>query len=329
MNKWNMFGLVCIMIILGSTTAAALPYVAGDVFAGTGNGNIKVYSSAGVFKQTLDTTSNSNEQTGMCFDGSGNLYATSWTTSTMTKFDSNGLIVTHPWGSSFSNPESCVFNNAGEIYVGNAGSNLLKKFSSTGALLNTYTLATEFRGIDWIDLAADQKTIYYTSEGTTVKRFDVNTNSQVLPDFATGLSRPCYALRIRANGEVMVACSSQVYRLSSTGSIMQTYLTSSLIKPEGGTETSFLFALNLDPDGQSFWTGGYSSGNIYKIDIATGTQLLTFNAPPVYSMAGLAIFGEPVVGGPGGPGIPEFPTVALPIASVLGIMFLMSRRKHN
>jgi len=27
--------------------------------------------------------------------------------------------------------------------------------------------------------------------------------------------------------------------------------------------------------------------------------------------------------------VPEFPTVALPIMSVLGIMFLMSRKKHN
>ncbi|MDX1670055.1 MAG: hypothetical protein R3194_11600, partial [Limnobacter sp.] len=36
-----------------------------------------------------------------------------------------------------------------------------------------FDVATDDRGSDWIDLAADQCTMYYTSEGTLVKRFDV------------------------------------------------------------------------------------------------------------------------------------------------------------
>lgn len=58
-------------------------------------------------------------------------------------------------------------------------------------------------------------------------------------------------------------------------------------------ETSFFFAMNLDPDNTSFWTAGYSNGNIRKIDIASGSQLFTFVAPRRgTSVAGLAVFGE-------------------------------------
>ena len=57
---------------------------------------------------------------------------------------------------------------------------------------------------DWIDLSADKCTLLYTSEGTLIRRFNVCTNTQ-LTDFATLPAGACYALRIRANGEVMVA----------------------------------------------------------------------------------------------------------------------------
>jgi len=59
-----------------------------------------------------------------------------------------------------------------------------------------------------------------------------------------------------------------------------------------------MFALNLDPDGTSFWTAGYETGNIYRVDIATGAVLTTFNAPHYESVAGLAIYNEPTVGCP-------------------------------
>ncbi len=98
----------------------------------------------------------------------------------------------------------------------------------------------------------------------------------------------------------MVACTSQVYRLNAAGGVMQTYTAAAL------GESSPFFALNLDPDGTSFWTGGYSTGNIYRVDIASGPPAITsFTAPPVvFSMAGLAIFGEPTVSRPTLPGPP-------------------------
>ncbi|HLO29546.1 MAG TPA: PKD domain-containing protein [Anaerolineales bacterium] len=261
------------------------PFAIGDVFAGVGPGKINQYDPTGNLIQVLNTMAKDGWQTGMCFDTAGNLYATNFSTKLpMTKLNNRGRLPQHPWGGQFSYiPESCVADAADNIYVGGITGSHLDKFDAAGNLLATFKPAIEAKGIDWIDLAADQCTMFYTSEGSGVKRFNVCTNTQ-LPDFATGLTRPCYALRIRENSEVMVACAAQLYRLSATGVPLQTY------KIPGVGEN--FFAMNLDPDNTSFWTGGFNSGNIYRIDIATGKVLTSFKAPTENGLAGLAVFGE-------------------------------------
>lgn len=269
-----------------------IPYASGDIFAGVGNGQIYRYSQAGVLIEVLNTTSGSSEQTGMCFDASSNLYSTNWTAGNMTKFNNLGGVLTHPWGGPFSvHPESCVVDGAGNIYAGEVdGNNDIHKFDSAGNPLGSFSPATGPRGLDWMDLSADQCTMLYTSEGTAVKRFDVCTNTQ-LTDFATGLVGPCFALRIRSNGEVLVTCSTRTYRLDASGTDIQQY-------PIAGES---LFAMNLDPDGAHFWTGGYTSRNIYKVNIASGvgTGAPVFTAAVVGpTLAGLALFGEPTAATP-------------------------------
>jgi hypothetical protein len=278
-----------------TASAAGVQYVVGDVFAGDASGLIKHFSPTGVLLDTLDTGSNSAEQTGMCFGESGNLRSTNFTANNMTLFDNMGNVVTFPWGGPFNaHPESCVLNAVGDIYVGQAdGSEDVLKFAPSGSLLASYDVATGPRGSDWIDLAGDQCTLYYTSEGNIIRRFDVCTNTQ-LSDFAAGFtdsgsSSTCYALRIRINAEVMVACTDKVYRLSATGTVIQSY-------PLPAGETSFLFAMNLDPDNASFWTAGFNSGNIYRINITTGALITQFAAGSV--VKGLAIFGEITVARP-------------------------------
>ncbi len=275
------------------TGSQVIPFAIGDVFAAVGSGQIDVYSSEGVFKQTLNTTSGSLEQTGMCFDTSGNFYSTNFEAQNMTKFDNTGALVAYPWGGPFDAfPENCVVDASNNIYVGEVGgTHRLFKFSSSGTPLATYSPDAEARGTDWMDLAADQHTMYYTSEGITVKRFDVSANMQ-LPDFATLPAIPAYALRIRSNGELLVAASSAVVRLNAFGDVIQTYTVGSV------GESSPFFALNLDPDGESFWTAGFFTGNIYRIRISDGAVLTSFTASLHSDLAGLAVFGEPTAGSP-------------------------------
>jgi hypothetical protein len=296
-NRTLSKGIISVLFVLAlsASIAAAVPFTVGNVFAGVGAGKINEYTPTGTLVQTLDSTSGSSEQTGMCFDASNNLYGTSFEANSMEKFNSSGFLIKYPWGGPFNaDPESCVVNAAGNVYVGQAdGTHKILEFDPTGTtLLGNWTPITD-RGTDWIDLAADQKTVFYNSESGTIRRFDVSTPSGTqLSDFATGLSGPCYALRIRTNGEVMSACTNQVYRLNNTGGIIQTY-------PKPATETSILFAMNLDRDGTSFWTAGFNTGHVYKIDIATGNILSNFTATPLGpTVAGLAVLGEITVSRP-------------------------------
>jgi hypothetical protein len=289
---------------VGAPSAAAnhLPYAIGDVFAGVGDGKINRYTNAGLFVEQLNTTGGSNEQTGMCFDGNtpaSHLRSTNFSNNNMTRFNNQGGVVAHPWAGPFNqHPESCVVDAAGDVYVGQAdGTGDILKFNAAGTLLDSYNVPTGPRGSDWIDLAADQCTMFYTSEGNLIRRYDVCTDTPLANFNPSPLpASPCFALRIRANGEVLVACQTAVLRLSAAGAVIQTY-------PAPLTE--YLFALNLDPNGTSFWTAGYFTKNVFKFDITTGVQLLQFMAddmPPLGpSLAGLAVFGEPIVSQPGGP----------------------------
>lgn len=293
----GLIGIVVVLMALSATIAAAVPFQKGDVFAGVGNGQIRHYDKNGTFIENL-TVPNvlGQEDTGMAFDSSGNLYATVFGANEIAKFSNTGVFL-GLFGSGYNaHPESIVFDATGNVFVGQAdGIRQILKFDSAGNPVANFTPDTDIRGTDWIDLSSDQCTIYYTSEGTLVKRFNVCTNTQ-LADFASGLHGPDFALRILPDGEVLVADSQDLHRLNASGNVVQNYS-----KPMG--ETSFLFALNLDPDGTSFWTAGFSSGKVYKFDISTGNLLLTINTTDqgrIVSLAGLAVFGEPVAAAPPG-----------------------------
>jgi hypothetical protein len=277
--------------MVASQSASAVPYTPGNVFAGYGNGLIREYTATGTLVQTMNTgTGPANppgSETGMCWDRNRNLYSTDYSAYDMTKFSNSGTLLTNPWGGAFSfPPEDCVVDAIGDnVFVGTAeANNQLFRFNTAGTLQQTYVPATDTWAIDWIDLAADQSTIFYTSEGAKVKRFNTATNTQ-LADFATGLPASCFALRIRPNGEVLVACDKQIVRLNASGAIIQSY---------NPGNVGDWFTLDLDPDGTSFWVAGYTGGQIYKVNIASGAILGSFTVTP---FTGTGLSGLNVLGG--------------------------------
>lgn len=294
----NKFGVLTVGIgAFASYRVAALPFSSGDVFAAVASGQVQHYDSSLNLLETLDTTLG-GFTTGMAFDGSGDLYVTGFSASAVSVFSQPTGALLGTFGSGYSTPESLVFNTAGEAYVGNLGGFILKKDSAGGALA-TYSTGR----IDWLDLAANQSTIYFTTEGRTIFRYDVSGAGAFLSDFATlpGAGE-AFALRILSDGGVLVADGDNIKRLDSSGSVVQTY--------DSGANDNW-FALNLAPDGTSFLSGDFGSAEIVKFDIASGSVLDSVNTGTGGStLFGLAVAGEITAGGPPPPDVPEAGTYA-------------------
>jgi cysteine-rich repeat protein len=247
-------------------------WVKGDVFAAVSDGKYNVFSNTGVFKETVDTGLSGAFTAGCAFNQDrSKLYTTAFGASKVVVFDTTHphavlqTIDTSPGGGT----ESIVFDAAGNFFVGHAyGDSLIRKYNASGTFLESFSAALVNQGTNWIDLATDQCTLFYTSQGRLVKRFDVCTNTQ-LTDFATlpddGIA---YALRLLPPGDgtggLVVADYYNIKRLNGTGNVVQTY--------DADGENTW-FSLNLDPDGTSFWSGGAITRNFYRFEIDSGNIL--------------------------------------------------------
>jgi len=229
------------------------PLVSGDVLVAVDKGEVEVHSADGSLRGVLHTVNPTrpvdpftfpNANTGMALDSASNLYVTDFDNQTVSKVDSSGHFVSTV-GDSWANlgcPESIAFDSSGNAYVGSAPCidfglepAPIRKFDSAWNLIGTFNAQHEARGTDWVDLANDQCTLLYTSEGGLVKRFNACTNTQLedltrtqLPN--TGSARfpdTAFALRLLPNGSgVLVADSTKIVRLDGAGNLVATFMQS-------------------------------------------------------------------------------------------------------
>lgn len=309
----------------------------GDVFAGTGRertlpGQYLVFNSQGQLKETLtDPFAGRNGTTTGCFVAppvSGEaLYTTSFFNLDITRFDGTAPHTATQPVTNINYPpvdaiESIVFDTAGNYYVGGlppARESALDpvqpygyifKYSPTNVLLAAYEVPNGLRGADWIDLGSDEQTLYYTSEDTKIHVYKPGSTPTyreiVIKASGAPIAGTVYALRLLppipdnpATPQIenpnlepsgfLVASSSGVKRLDADGNIIFSY--------DAPISAGSYFALNITPDGQSFWTATFQNdpddrqapyaGQLVKFHIATGTVTagpINTGAPNVWGL---------------------------------------------
>ena len=280
-----LFALFLILLLLPHI-ASAVPYVEGDIFVSVCSrdyqGVIDHFSADGTYLETLNTNTPCFT-TGMEFDMNGNLYVAMKSTSANSKvfvFDNSGVLQ-GTFGSGHLYPEDIVFDRNGNAYVTNVSSRGIRMYDLAGNFIKS--MDTKITRADFLDLTADNKTLYFTQEGMDIKTVDIATG-KLGPNFTTSTARQAFALRILPDGGVLLADLVNIKRYNSQGQVIQTYSVPGL---------GHWFGLNLDIDGTSFWSADYITGNIYKFDIDTGIVLQKFKSHSGPSTWGLIVYGEP------------------------------------
>jgi uncharacterized protein (TIGR03437 family) len=263
--------------VLVAATASAFPadasatgFRSGDIFVSLANGTVQWRHADWTLVKNLAGSSDGQAK-GTAFDASGNLYVTHWlgtgeSGNDVESFNTGGNAL-GVFGSGYNcNPSSITFDAGGNAYVGQADcTGQVLKFDSTGRPTATFAPAVENRGTYDVAIASDQCTLYYTSDGPDVKRFDVCTNAQLtnfntvpLPDGVAG------AIALLPTGGMLVANFSVITRLDSGGAFVRTY--------DSGSNNCWL-GVSLNPDGTSFWASDWCNSAAVRFDFATGNVL--------------------------------------------------------
>src|SRR3989442_3474094 len=182
-----LLALIALQLHTVPPASAATPWNAGDVFVAVGNGAYKVYDNSGNFKQTI-SSSLGGVTTGCTFNPAGDkLYTTNWSNNKVVVYDNaDPHPILQTISTSSGRNESVVFAADTTFYVSHSFGGSIDHYDAAGNL-NAH-LAPGVR-TDWIDLAKDQKTMFYSDEVShAVHRFDLSARS-ALPHFATRLPR--------------------------------------------------------------------------------------------------------------------------------------------
>ena len=267
--------------------------VAPPVTTGTA-GLVYRLSSSGAVQQTLSTGFRLTNLRGMAFDTAGDLYVTATDANAVAEFDVHGSLLgafgAFSAANLYSGPYSILFDSFGNAYV-TQGSGVLK-LQANGTPLALFNTSQDSTTPQWSALAPDHTTLYYTAGGPSIKRFNVVTNTQ-MADFVN-LGGILNAVRLLPDGTLLVAqntrTTASVLRLNSSGSILQTYNV-----PTSTPASSIVTDIALDPDGKSFWTGLSVGTKVFKVNLASGSIVSTFDPGAGSGVLGLAVYGGPAL----------------------------------
>ena len=292
---------------LDADPAPALAYTPGNVFVSAVDyGEVREYTPTGTLVRTLSLPSGAftlgSNPAGLAFDAAGHLFVADLVQNAVYEFDATGAFVGAFASDIVKAPQSLVFDAAGNLLVGaSRDPNNVLEYDSGGNLLTQFDVSTHDENALWIDLAADQRTLFYTSNSGDIARYDLVTLAQGDDFFVEDIDGfRDFGVRVMPGGGALLAGRGLVRRLDATGGITKTYTP----VPDAG-----LFQVSRDPDGLTLWTAsegivGSENGVVIAFDIANAnivhqfTGVVPFDRPAI---GGLAVFGELTEGRNGAP----------------------------
>jgi len=286
------FRIVAAIVLTAISTfaAAQAPAQVGNVYVGICDGastqfnETDVYTADGQFVNAFHGPSQNACTTGLMFDTSNHLRAISAQFGTQSwrvfEFDNLGDILSNK--GPFTSPVSMAHDNQGNLYLAQGA---IMKIAPNGTT-TTYTVAG---GAQWITLATDQHTIFYTAANGDVKSYNLTTRTQGIDIAVDAFAR---TVRTLPDNSIL---------LDSLGAVQR------WIPACDGCSYKQVFAYQvpanadsfaLDPDGVSFWTINtyvdlhtmQGKADVYRTDIKSGDPLGSFSLLPLdngryYSMS--------------------------------------------
>jgi hypothetical protein len=271
-----------------SAQLGALTFQRGDVIVSLEPGPVLWHGPDGALKRVLVGTELGTGE-GMAFDAAGNLYVTRWcappgcTGGESVEVYSNLGVSAGRFGGPYNcAPHAIVFDALGAAYVGLAGCTGAIVRMTPGMAPVSFPVAPDNQGAFWIDLAPDGCTMFYTSWGPNVERYDVCAGAQLADFNQTPLpGGATQDLRVLADGGVLVSSGEVIARLDSAGHVVQTYGIPG--------EPSLWSGVDLVGDG-TFWAGNYRTSNVYRFDLASGAVRGQFNpGSPAQTVVGIRV----------------------------------------
>jgi outer membrane protein assembly factor BamB len=286
---WVLLVALLISLSMRGQASSHVSFEPGDVFVSLETGPVLWWLPDGTPRSVLVPTVLGTGE-GMGFDNSGNLYVARWRADSM-GISGNTVEMFNTLGQSLGavgsgfdcDPHAILFDATGNRYVGQGGCRRsLLKFVPPEVFPTEFMVAEDNQGVFWMDLAPDACTMFYTSVGPNVKRFDTCAAVQ-LGDFnaAPLPGGIAHDLRVLPDGGILVSSGEVIARLDASGALVQTY--------EVPGESTLWAGLDLVGDG-TFWAGNYRSSNVYKFDLSSGAELAHFNTgTPTNTVVGIRV----------------------------------------
>ncbi len=315
---------VLLMLPAVAFAQGSVDWTVGDVFVATGNGSYQIFHSINpTAKNPVYTNIQSINDglggvtSGCAFDTGYRLFSTNFTNTDIVRFtidNAHGIAQSIPGGATtnFKYSESTAFDGQGNFYVGYAGTTAsltgggLEKYDHAGTTLKgSFTPTAENGGVDWLDVAQDGHTVFYTSKGRKIFMFDTmnpGAGSLVYADLSllggSISSGKLFAIRVvpsagavPGSAGVFVADQANVKLVKSTctaaGCTVQSV---QMFKFTGETD---LEALSLDPTSPSttFWVGDHTTGDALHFNITKSKPDVTLSTGAAATLGGICVEG--------------------------------------